>query len=291
MLMLKIYWVFSCIIPFAVTKRTYDTNRVFYGHMAQPEQFPHQISLAIARWKSLSHLCGGSIIRERLVLSAAHCIIDDLSVHFYRIYAGSTQVLSVDKGTFNTRVGQIIVHPDYDENTLENDIALLTVRTRFPFNEPNIAPVPLALKNPGNQTHCAVSGFGVTEKGILSKVLLYAMVHIYSFDKCLEHDPSLTPGMICAFGSDGEDAGEGDSGGPLTCDGQLVALVSFGYITEGGRKPAFGVYADIPYYRNWIIENRSSSMTNVSICILFSSLIFVEIINTCLQMWFVPDVA
>lgn len=51
-----------------------ESNRIFGGQEATPGQFPFRISLRISRFLRTYHFCGGSILSERFIVTAAHCV-------------------------------------------------------------------------------------------------------------------------------------------------------------------------------------------------------------------------
>lgn len=262
--------------------------RISSGKVALPDQFPYQVSLVISKWNSDLHYCGGVIIREHVVLTAGHCISKNNRLYLYRIFAGSLKRQYKGKVSFKTRVARILVHSGYDEDTFHNDIALLFVKKPFPFHKPNIQPLSLATDVPKPGTACQVSGWGRTETQSVSDVLLYTTVRLYDFDKCKAHDSGLTAGMICTIGPYGEDAGKGDSGGPLTCSGILVGLVSFGYRVDPSnlKEERIGIYTDVSYYHRWIMENGSCKWKNVSFYVTLVGWIVCNIHLNVLQMCF-----
>lgn len=247
--------------------------RVAYGRKAAANQFPYQISLVIAKSGLDRHLCGGSIISSKSVLTAAHCVDGKFDVYFYRVYAGSTKVLSESSGTHVTRVERIIIHPQWDAAKLVGDVALVKVMSPFTFKKPNIKSIPLAQDTSADLVSCVVSGWGLTEKSKKPEDLLFTDVVIYNFNDCeLEYRP-LDSKSICAYGAYGEDAGSGDSGGPLVCNGELVGIVSYGRKAQFRKaRAAVGVYSDVAQYRLWIRANRSVRATKFASFILVTYL-------------------
>jgi trypsin len=136
-------------------------GRIVGGHRAGSGQFPYQISLRNA---ANSHFCGGSIINRRWVLTAGHCT-HGRSTGNTRVVVG-THLLN-SGGTSYTS-SSIVVHPQYNTNTLANDISLVQTASAMTFN--NLAqPMGLASGYTGSGVTTTVSGWGQTSVCNLSK--------------------------------------------------------------------------------------------------------------------------
>ncbi|KAF5296756.1 hypothetical protein FQR65_LT10157 [Abscondita terminalis] len=219
------------------------------------------------------HYCGGTLITENHILSAAHCVcssFQDQLVPFDPRYiyaiAGQTQ-LKVTNTTVIRGISKIVFHNKYNGTTMANDISVLQVSEPFPINE-FIKPISLndALLNSGT---CIVSGWGVLkyESMVPNPKLALVDVEIINFPKCSSmyqlDDIMLQLGMMCAGTlNGGKDACQGDSGGPLVCNNVLVGVISTGSGCADNRYP--GIYSDVAYYKPWI-ERTLKNMTNESV--------------------------
>ncbi|KAM8880749.1 complement factor I-like isoform 2-T3 [Synchiropus picturatus] len=158
-------------------------------------------------------------------------------------------------------VEDVHIHPNFNPRTLENDIALVQMRT-LPYSEacfvnPFVSPICVPwsprLFHP-NHT-CTISGWGETAGGRLSSVLQWANVTLIE-DCQIFHGENFKPGMTCAGQLEGQvDSCHGDSGGPLVCEDELGVSYLWG-ITSWGRKcgqaQAPGVYTEIAHFFEWI---------------------------------------
>ncbi|XP_053956944.1 serine protease 1-like [Anastrepha ludens] len=186
--------------------------------------------------------CGGALIGANWVLTAAHCV---KGVQAVTVYLGST---SRGNGEYSTTVHQndIHIHPDYDSL---NDIALVWIHTVSFSN--NIQPISLPSINQYSSYEgqwAVLSGWGYTYDGSgLNGHLKYASVPVISNSECSVFN--INDGIICTRTTEGRAACSGDSGGPLTVDGVLVGLVSFG---GGCHSELPNGFARVSYYTNWI---------------------------------------
>ena len=172
--------------------------------------------------------CGGTVLRERYVLTAAHCVVNRLSGSL-RVVVGRTD-LRTDDGEV-VRVDDIWVHPRYEAVAMGFDLALLTLRT-----EVTTGSLRLAVRHDGvDQIDDLrrVYGWGRTEHHPTgSPVLRTTRLALAELGDC---DPYTQPEesprkRICALPpADGEESiCPGDSGGPLVTRHRLIGVVSAG---------------------------------------------------------------
>ncbi|KAF5901255.1 plasma kallikrein isoform X2, partial [Clarias magur] len=230
--------------------------KIVGGSDAATGEWPWQISLQ----SGLHHICGGSIISSRWILTAAHCLSTQ-DIHF-SVRAGITKLS--EAGT-KYELEIIIVHPNYNKTSGENDIALIKLKKPITFNNV-VRPVCLteAVKEAEflRGKKCTVTGWGRLSTGSFPDTLQKAQVPLISSDVCAgilrEEDMTRTkvfPSNLCAGYPEGKiDSCDGDSGGPLVCQAEstwyLAGLTSWGLGCAKPNKP--GVYTRVSYYVPWI---------------------------------------
>ncbi|XP_015174543.1 PREDICTED: trypsin-2-like [Polistes dominula] len=232
------------------------SGRIVNGTKAAISQFPHQVSLR--RSWSGNHFCGGSIVSEHIILTAAHCMYrnDEVILPWtVMVVGGEMQLDRMTKAGQKRGVREIIVHQQFNPKTYQNDIAILQLKVPFKFT-PQLKPIQLPKDQVPPGTICQVSGWGYPSEDfpIVTNDLMYVDMPILSMENCrklLENVTNLPPGMYCAGYIDGlKDACQGDSGGGMVCDGVLMGIVSAG---EGCARPKLpGIYTDVLFYKHWI---------------------------------------
>ncbi|XP_072347735.1 salivary plasminogen activator beta-like [Scyliorhinus torazame] len=274
----SIYWEY-CDIPTCQTvvtskcgQREYKINKIAGGNQATIAFHPWQAALYIIDRRSNDphFLCGGSLIHPCWVLTAAHCIGTRISHEEYHVLLGiqSTNERTTDDQAFV--VEKIISHPQFNDDSFDNDIALLKLKSQSGMcakESKFVQPICLPSKHltfPEN-TQCEVSGYGKEAQfaPFFSKFLKEARVNLISQQKCGSPDyygNKLTDNMLCAAHPDWEeDSCKGDSGGPLVCEnnGQmhLYGITSWGEGCAKKNKP--GVYTRVKNYIQWIEENMN----------------------------------
>ncbi|XP_034049179.1 serine protease 27 isoform X2 [Thalassophryne amazonica] len=237
-------------------------SRIVGGKDALHGAWPWQVDI-----QSNGHICGGTIITQNWVLSAAHCFRNPYDVSSYIIYAGRYQLNSVNPHESSHRVKRVVIPSGYVEPYKGNDLALVLLSSPVTWSDyvqPICLPSSDTLFPAGMQ--CYVTGWGnIREDVALPGVgtLQEVEMPIISQKACQEMyqlNPSesvdILSDMICAgFQSGGKDSCQGDSGGPLLCqmiNGTWVqaGVVSFGVGCAKANQP--GVYARLTSFSSFI---------------------------------------
>jgi len=226
--------------------------------------------------EQISVSCGGTLITPRVVVTAAHCIpMNRVFVNMYDI-TDSNRAEVFTLPLFPRPGYEYVVHPAYDEETRENDVALILL----PRDVKNADKIRYAKLNedtnePGDGEPLRVMGWGTTSSGgSSSDILLQAEVDYVTNEVCSSDYPMeiISDGMMCAARS-GKDTCQGDSGGPLMlasdegdrcADPILVGITSWGY---GCADPDYpGVYTRVSYYADWIKEQTECARRTGKFC-------------------------
>ncbi|XP_055932876.1 protein masquerade-like [Argiope bruennichi] len=247
------------------------TGRVVGGKTSVPGEWCWQVALINAKNQ---YLCGGALIGSRWVLTAAHCITS-LVRNGDPIYVrvGDYDLASQygTPGAQTQKVSTSYIHHNHNGQTLDNDIALLRLENPVQLQE-SVCLVCLPARGaeslPGKR--CTVTGYGyMDESGPIALKIREATLPIVEEKLCTEQVNKVTEkrfilpaGSFCAGGESGNDACQGDGGGPLTCENEgyheLTGLVSWGF--GCGKENVPGVYVKVSAYIGWI--NQIISVNN-----------------------------
>ncbi|XP_059118562.1 chymotrypsin-like protease CTRL-1 [Peromyscus eremicus] len=240
----------GCGVP-AITPVLSYNQRIVNGENAVSGSWPWQVSLQESNGY---HFCGGSLISQNWVVTAAHCQVTP-GQHFVVLgeydrssNAEPVQVLSISKA---------ITHPSWNPTTMNNDVTLLKLASPAQYTR-RISPVCLASSNealPAGLT-CVTTGWGRTSGvgNVTPARLQQVVLPLVTVNQCRQYWGSrITDSMICAGGS-GASSCQGDSGGPLVCQKGntwvLIGIVSWG--TQNCNVQAPAMYARVSKFNTWI---------------------------------------
>ncbi|CAH2063901.1 unnamed protein product, partial [Iphiclides podalirius] len=244
--------------------RKASTRRIVSGRNTSIAAVPWQVSLRERTYP----ICGGSIITDVWLVTAAHCLIKSRA-----------NELSVRLGTsWKTHGGEMYdvmeshVHPRYAGKAKSNDVGLVRLYAplRFSAAVMPIAVISKAARLPANKP-AIVSGWGkLREGGPSASYLQSSTILTIAMKLCRRSGldkRSIDPAsMFCAgsFSQPSPDACQGDSGGPIVQDGVLIGVVSWGLGCARGNFP--GVYTRLsnPAIWDWLhkqVKNTSHYRT------------------------------
>lgn len=228
-------------------KKSAFSTFIVGGEDAVANSWPWQVSI---RQNKYTQMCGGSILNENFVLTAAHCNINKI---YHQVVTGDHRFgwdgkshgwkdvdMENEEGTLY-KIAEVYNHPDYFNKdkqrnrilrkyTVLNDFTIVKTATPMQFSD-KVSPICLPTKQMTfTNADCVVTGWGkVDGEGYKTgewepTVLQQAEVKAYDFDTCVKYwglsydqKPKIhKEGQVCA-GAPGKSACNGDSGGPLVC--------------------------------------------------------------------------
>ncbi|XP_008559655.1 protein masquerade [Microplitis demolitor] len=247
-------------------------GRVVGGEDADANEWCWQVALI----NSLNqYLCGGALIGTQWVLTAAHCVTNIVrsgDAIYVRVGDHDLTRKYGSPGAQTLRVATTYIHHNHNSQTLDNDIALLKLHGQAELKD-GVCLVCLPARGVSHTAgkRCTVTGYGyMGEAGPIPLKVREAEIPIVSDAECIRKVNAVTEKIFilpassfCAGGELGNDACQGDGGGPLVCqdDGfyELAGLVSWGF--GCGRVDVPGVYVKVSAFIGWI--NQIISVNNL----------------------------
>jgi len=250
--------------------RTKFDKRIVGGAPANPHQYPWLAALVSKRGRQF---CGGSVINERFILTAAHCVDGSSASKLNVAVAKHNRTQDLDQHVFTVK--KITIHDNYNRATQNNDIAIIelqqSLRALIRHSDGWVRPICLATAPCSSAATCyssrqaVLAGWGLLKEGefVGSDAVQYVKVPIMTNKACQadyrQDGIGITKQMLCAgLPTGGKDTCQGDSGGPMAVKEDDDAHVQVGVVSFGkgcARAGAPGVYARVSEFLDWIRAN------------------------------------
>ncbi|XP_053672270.1 serine protease easter-like [Anopheles nili] len=263
---------------------TITINRIAHGNATRVFEFPW---MALLRYESngeLSDRCGGSLINNRYVLTAAHCVRTSSSIKLVKVRLGEhDKTKEIDchvysdgeqdcaDAAYDVDIESMVVHKEYNRPIkFRHDIALIRMVREIDFSD-SVKPICLPVNEDTRRKvlpRYIITGWGTTEQQALSDLLLQAIVDHVPIPECQQkmNENFLYVNLadewqMCAAGKNLVDSCQGDSGGPLGFSVNVAGsrFVQFGIVSAGvkscGKESVPGIYTRVTSYMNWIVAN------------------------------------
>ncbi|CAM4729988.1 unnamed protein product [Leuciscus chuanchicus] len=265
-------WAFFPTQP-TIKNATNNDHRIVGGNEATPGEIPWQVVFLAKVNKNV--FCGGSLLSEEWVITAAHCVEGKVGSFFIRV--GEHDFSKKEGKESDHGIAEYHIHPRYNaQHSLYNhDIALLKLKGPVKFSD-YVLPICLGSKDftenlLRSAQNSLVSGWGRLQfGGIESKTLQKVELPYVDRTECKSSSTdAISRFMFCAgYSTVHKDSCQGDSGGPHATRYQntwfLTGIVSWG--EECAKKGKYGIYTRISRYMYWISNItgiRTGQMSNI----------------------------
>ncbi|KAJ2951557.1 hypothetical protein O0L34_g13706 [Tuta absoluta] len=243
-----------------------DSSRVVGGEVSSHVAHPFLGGLLI-HFPGATNLgwCSTSLLSQNRLVTAAHCWDDgNRQAWQFTVVLGS-QFLFFGLGTrINTT--EVVVHPQWDRSTLQNDVAMIYLPVNVVFNQ-RIQPVALPTGNLLQQSLATwtarAAGYGRISDTIPANQgtqVNSVGLEVISVQECQNvfGTTSVIDSTICTSGAGGVGVCSGDSGGPLvvTQNGRDVLVGVSSFVAKAGCSQGFpSAYARVTSFTNWILQH------------------------------------
>ncbi|XP_024057687.1 mast cell protease 3-like [Terrapene carolina triunguis] len=227
-----------------------QAGEIIGGQEARPHSRPYMAFVKIEREGKGGSMCGGFLIQDDVVVTAAHC---NCNLGNISVLLGAHNFAIDELGRQKIWVRRRIPHPEFNDETFENDIMLLQLRNKAKMTQ-TVGTISLSQETVKKGTVCSVAGWGQTSmktnaqpSPTLQEVELMVMGKCMCLSRPYLH---YVPSRMLCVGDPQERKAPflGDSGGPLVCDGKATGIVSHG--TGDGSTPS--VFTKLSKYVCWI---------------------------------------
>ncbi|RZC39321.1 brachyurin-like, partial [Asbolus verrucosus] len=190
-------------------------GRIIGGIVAQDGQFPWQVAIYFDTPDG-TYFCGGALI--------------DLNATVFTLHLGANSLVTDDPNRVTIGASYSVPHPDYNPNSLANDIGLIRIDTVIELNE-YIQIIPLPTSALGSGQAVTLSGWGATGDGVVNDLTYVDLSTISNADCQAIYGEVIEDSMVCVVGKSNEGPCSGDNGGPLVITDGVNNAVHVGVVS------------------------------------------------------------
>ncbi|XP_052888905.1 uncharacterized protein LOC128297320 [Anopheles moucheti] len=254
-------------------RRVKSVYLIHNGIDAKAGHWPWHAAIYHEKVGKQDYACGGSVLDENTVLTAAHCVHTQrglLAAHRVLVHVGRIQLNEESEHIQTHSVREIILHPGFSRNSIMNDIAILKLSANITMTK-YVQPVCLWTMDSNQEMivgrNGTIVGFGLNEQDVVSNQLKQALIGVVDALTCIASDRAvfgthLTSDMYCGKGQPGVSACNGDSGGGMFFEvgGKwfVRGLVSFTPLRANTTicDPfKYTAYTDVAKHLEWIVQH------------------------------------
>ncbi|XP_028643210.1 granzyme-like protein 2 [Grammomys surdaster] len=208
----------------AVLPVNIEGGKIIWGKESKPHSRPYMAYISFYDSNSLQSNCGGFLVGEDIVMTAAHCFGSHINVTL------GAHNIQEWKNTQFIPVLKAKPHENYNYETWVNDIMLLKLEHKAQLNS---AVKTIALPKSHDRVKpgqvCTVAGWGILPNCISPKTLQEVDQEVQNGQKCYARSTNYNNSIQLCVGNPNnrKSTSEGDSGGPLVCDGVAQGIVSY----------------------------------------------------------------
>ncbi|XP_052889196.1 transmembrane protease serine 9-like [Anopheles moucheti] len=237
-------------------------------------EFPWHVAIFQIEYRIPVYSCGGSLVSNRYLLTAAHCVVNPnngytLSPDNFLLQMGYHELgLAVEGCSQQMGVKRVYVHPEFRTGTYRHDLAIIELERPVQFND-RVLPVCLDTEEEDPSSFYRqmgkVPGWGYTEFDEVSTELRMTEVPTVNYTRCLASNTqvfsnTIYDGMFCAGYANGTNVCNGDSGGGFVtyrnARWELQGIVSFTALRDTEMTVCdtqqYAAFVKLRYYRGWI---------------------------------------